>query len=145
MRGKFGPPKSRHARRQVPIDHDLVTALRTHRGRGEWIADEDLVFCARNGHPLRHENVRRRVMLPAAGEAAAPLIGFHTFQHTTATRLFGAGRNAVQVQCWLERHSPAFTLIVYVHLMDGDVGEPAGLPGGQVALPSSGLSPAVAS
>jgi integrase len=42
------------------------------------------------------------------------------------------GRNAVQVQRWLGHHSPAFTLATYVHLLDGDLGEP-------LAVPSEGM------
>jgi hypothetical protein len=34
------------------------------------------------------------------------------------------------VQRWLGHHSPAFTLATYVHLLDGDVGEPLKLPDG---------------
>jgi integrase len=60
--------------------------------------------------------------------------GFHTFRHTVASRLFAAGRNVVQVQRWLGHHSASFTLDTYVHLLDGDLGEP-------VCLASSGLSP----
>jgi hypothetical protein len=30
----------------------------------------------------------------------------------------------VQVQRWLGHHSPSFTLDTYVHLLDGDLGEP---------------------
>jgi hypothetical protein len=37
-------------------------------------------------------------------------------------------RNAVQVQHWLGHHSAAFTLATYVHLLDGDIGEPLELP-----------------
>jgi integrase len=50
--------------------------------------------------------------------------GFHTFRHTIASRMFAAGRNAVQVQHWLGHHSAAFTLARYVHLLDGDLGGP---------------------
>lgn len=124
VRGRFGPPKSRYGKRAVPIDHALVVELRARRKAAEWPGDEDLVFPATNGEPLRQENVRRRVLNPAAGEAGVPWAGFHTFRHTCATRLFGAGRNAVQVQRWLGHHSPAFTLDTYVHLLDGDLGEP---------------------
>jgi len=41
--------------------------------------------------------------------------------------LFAEGRNAVQVQRWLGHHSPAFTLATYVHLLDGDIGQPLAL------------------
>jgi integrase len=46
------------------------------------------------------------------------------FRHTCASILFAEGRNAVQVQRWLGHHSAAFTLATYVHLLDGDLGEP---------------------
>ena len=38
--------------------------------------------------------------------------------------VFAQGRNVVQVQRWLGHHSPSFTLDTYVHLLDGDLGEP---------------------
>ena len=64
----------------------------------------------------------------AAGEADLSWVGFHTFRHTCASLLFAEGRNAVQVQRWLGHHSPAFTLSVYVHLLDEDLGGPLSLP-----------------
>jgi integrase len=53
--------------------------------------------------------------------------GNETFRHTCASLLFARGRNAVRVQRWLGHHPPAFTLSRYVHLLDGDVGEPLDL------------------
>ena len=124
VRGRFGPPKSKYGKRAVPIDHALVLELRARQKAAEWSEEDDLVFPATNGSPLRQENVRRRALNPAAEEAGVAWAGFHTFRHTCATRLFADGRNAVQVQRWLGHHSPAFTLSVYVDLLDGDLGEP---------------------
>jgi integrase len=124
VRGRFGPPKSKYGRRSVPVNSDLVSALRRWRKETEWPDDGDLVFPALNGEPLRQENVRRRVLKPVVEEAGVPWAAFHTFRHTCATRLFADGRNAVQVQRWLGHHSPAFTLQVYVHLLDDDLGGP---------------------
>ena len=124
MRGKFGPPKSKYGRRTVPIESILVDALKSRRDLAERREDGDLVFAAKNGEPLRQENVRRRVLKPAAEEAGVPWAAFHTFRHTCATFLFAQGRNAVQVQRWLGHHSPAFTLATYVHLLDEDLGGP---------------------
>lgn len=124
VKGRMGPPKSRHGNRQVPIDAALVSELRRRRRDSERPEDDALVFPAMNGEPLRQENLRRRVLEPTAEEAGVPWAGFHTFRHTCATRLFGEGRNAVQVQRWLGHHSPAFTLSVYVHLLDEDLGAP---------------------
>lgn len=132
VKGTMGPPKSKHGRRQVPIDHDAVTVLRRVRDAAGDAEPADLVFRTTTGAPLDYSNTRRRVLVPVAGEAGVPWIGFHTFRHTCATRLFGAGRNAVQVQRWLGHHSPAFTLSVYVHLLDGDLGEPIALPAPRV-------------
>ena len=111
----------------VPIDHELVVELREGPlNESEWPGDEDLVFPATNGQPLRQENVRAaRCWNVTAEEAGVAWAGFsHVPAYVRHGRLFAAGRNAVQVQRWLGHHSPAFTLSVYVHLLDGDVGGP---------------------
>ena len=64
------------------------------------------------------------MLSPASGEADLSWVGFHTFRHTCASLLFAEGRNAVQVQRWLGHHSPRSTLSTYVHLLQGDLGEP---------------------
>jgi integrase len=124
VRGKIGVPKSRHSRRDVPISHTLVRALRSHQQQSEWRDATDPVFPTTTGTVMAPNNLSRRVLKPAAEEAGAPWAGFHTFRHTCATLLFAEGRNAVQVQRWLGHHSPAFTLATYVHLLDGDIGPP---------------------
>jgi integrase len=118
----YQPPKSRHSRRRVPVDAELVSALRAHRAHGEWPGDEHLVFPNLSGKPHSYHNTYSRVLKPTAQEAGVPWAGFHTFRHTCATRLFAGGRNAVQVSRWLGHHSAAFTLSVYVHLLDDDLG-----------------------
>jgi hypothetical protein len=76
-------------------------------------------------HPHRElhgrNNVYTRVLVPARTAAGLPWVGFHTFRHTCATRLFRHGLNAKQVQLWLGHHSPAFTLATYVHLVPEDL------------------------
>ena len=128
VKGWMGPPTSDYGRRDVPLGHDLVLALREARRDSEWPGAEDLVFPAMNGSPLDVSNLRRRALDPAAEEADVAWIGFHTFRHTCATMLFGAGRNVVQVQRWLGHHSAAFTLETYVHLLDDDLGGALALP-----------------
>jgi integrase len=108
----------------VPLDHSLALALSELKSASEESAPDDLVFAAANGSPLMPNNVRRRVLKPAAEKAGLSWVGFHAFRHTCASLLFAEGRNAVQVQRWLGHHSPAFTLSTYVHLLDGDIGEP---------------------
>jgi integrase len=88
------------------------------------LVPEDLVFRSAVGTLLDPDNLADRVLGPACAEASVEWAGFHTFRHTVASRLFAAGRNAVQVQRWLGHHSPSFTLDTYVHLLDDDLGEP---------------------
>ena len=64
---------------------------------------------------------RRPVILkPAAAAAGVPWASWQTLRHTCGSLLFRHGANAEQVQVWLGHHSPAFTLAVYVHLLDDD-------------------------
>src|SRR2546423_4697868 len=128
VRGTLGPPKTRYSRRDVPLPAELVVELRRLRTDSGWPDDEQLVFPALNGAWLNVSNLRRRVLVPAREQAALQWVGFHTFRHTCASRLFAHGRNAVQVQRWMGHHSAAFTLGRYVHLLDGDLGGSLPLP-----------------
>lgn len=119
-----GPLKSKYARRDLPIPLDLADRLAALKA-----PDDRLVFRSRErgevgGGPLDPDNLYDRVLSPACGEAGVEWAGFHTFRHTVASRLFAAGRNAVQVQRWLGHHSPSFTLDTYIHLLDADLGAP---------------------
>jgi len=129
VRGRYGPPKSRHSKRDVPLERSLVSELRERRRDSEWPGEEDLVFPSEVGGPLDHSNVMRRVLRPVAEEVGAPWAGFHTFRHTCASMLFERGANAKQVQRWLGHHSAAFTLDTYVHLLEDQLGEPLELEG----------------
>jgi integrase len=114
-----GPLKSRYGRRDVPIPIELADRL-----RALCVAKDELVFRSSVGTFLDPDNIAERVLAPACSEAGLEWVGFHAFRHTVASRLFAEGRDAVQVQRWLGHHSPAFTLATYVHLLDGDLGEP---------------------
>src|SRR5947209_4794625 len=66
-------------------------------------------------------------VLGAVAEEAGVLVGdvSHAPSHLRVASVRG-GAHAVQVQRWLGHHSPAFTLSVYVHLLDDDPGGPPG-------------------
>jgi integrase len=117
----IGPLKSRHSRRDLPISSAMADQLRDHVAG---LSPEDLAFRSAVGTMLDPDNLADRVLSPACAEAGVEWAGFHTFRHTVASMLFAGGRNAVQVQRWLGHHSPSFTLDTYVHLLDGDLGEP---------------------
>lgn len=119
--GMVQAPKTKQSRRDISLAPALVEKLSV---RVAGLAPNDLIFSARNGEPLRAENVRRRQLRPAADEAGLGTIGFHTFRHSAASLLFERGANIKEVQEFLGHHSPAFTLETYVHLL-GDGGGPA--------------------
>jgi integrase len=124
---KIGPPKSRAGRRTVPLPSSLAMALRLRRAEAEWSEADDLVFPSSTGTAMSDNNLRSRVLAPAAKAAGVPWIGFHTLRHTCATLLFAQGRNIRQVSAWLGHADPSFTLRTYVGLLDGDVGGPLDL------------------
>ncbi len=82
VKGRMGPPKSRHGRRQVPIDYELVLALRKARKDTDWPDDEHLVFPAGNSKPLGQPNLYRDALKGPREEANLSWVGFHTFRHS---------------------------------------------------------------
>jgi integrase len=135
-RGRVGLPKGRKKRR-VPISGDLARRLWARRKEAH-ARDDDLIFTSTSGKRIGTSNTISRVLKPAAVEAglgqwvregskrrADTWVGFHTFRHTTATRLFvGQGWNAVQVSKFLGHADAGFTLRTYVHLLPEDLPEP---------------------
>ena len=75
-----------------------MSELREWRRASEWAGEQDLVFPSLKGTPVIVENLRRRVLRPAAEEAGASCAGFHTFRHTCGSMLFEGGKSAKQVQ-----------------------------------------------
>jgi integrase len=90
--------------------------------RSQGAADE-LLFTSPRGQHVDRRWLRRYVLDPATEAAGVPRVTFHTFRHTCASLLFAAGKSPKQVQTWLGHTDPAFTLRVYVHLMDDGLGD----------------------
>ena len=82
VKGRYGPPKSQHGRRDVPLGFALVKALRERRTASEWHEDHDLVFPSLAGTPMSAENLARRTLKPAVQEAGAGWAAYHSFRHT---------------------------------------------------------------
>ena len=81
----------------------------------------------REGGPSDPGALPRRVLVAAAQRAGLTGVGFHTLRHTCASLLIESGMNVLRLQRWMGHHSPAFTLEVYGHLLDGDLGPPLDL------------------
>jgi integrase len=127
VRGRVHPPKSRHGRRDVPLDPALVDALRRHHRETEWPEADHPVFASTVGGPLQVNNLRRRQLAPLFQEIDAPWASFHSFRHTYTSLLIARGENIVRISRLLGHHSAAFTLSVYAHLLPDDAAAPLDL------------------
>lgn len=115
--GEVGPPKSSTGVRQVPLS--TATCRRLWRRQG---SPDALLFTGPRGGHVDRRWLARGVLDPATEAAGVPWVSFHTFRHTCASVLFAAGKSPKQVQVWLGHSDPAFTLRVYVHLLDDGLG-----------------------
>jgi integrase len=122
VRGTFGEPKTKHARRDVPLSESIARSLWNAR-KASGAQDDAPIFGGADGQPLDRWTVFR-VVRAAGKRASVPWVGLHTLRHSAATMLFRSGWNAVQVQKFLGHHSPAFTLATYVHLLPDDLPTP---------------------
>jgi integrase len=138
-------PKSDHGVRDVPLPHAVVVELRAHvaklppapaAAQAKW---GRLAFPSAAGTPMAPENLRRRVLKPAAEEAGAPWAGFHAFRHAFASLHIERGTNIVRLSRLLGHHKPSFTLDVYAHMLDDGMGQPLDLDAelGSVARPDA--------
>lgn len=121
-KGKIGPLKSKYARREVPLTKATAQRLwqRQRDARGQ---PGEYVFTTATGVLLDRVNLGNRMLKPAAKRAVVEWATWHTLRHTCASILFREGWNAGQVCRLLGHHSPAFTLSVYIHVLDSDVPE----------------------
>jgi integrase len=117
--GVVGAPKSRYGFRCVPLGGELVKRLDGLREDGA--NEQDLVFRNRRGAPLNPNNLRSRVLAPAAKRAGLSGAGLHAFRHTCASLLIERGLSPLRLQRWMGHHSAAYTLDVYGHLIDAEL------------------------
>jgi integrase len=119
-------PKKKYGRREVPLPHSLVLALRTHVAT---LPDNPnaLVFANALGTPIDPRTVRRDFLGAAMEEIGAPGLSFHSLRHTFASLQLARGVNVVALSRVLGHHSAAFTPATYVHLLPGDEAPPLDL------------------
>ncbi len=113
--GRFGTPKTASSKRDLPMGDGLKHAFLVHRGRGEEVASESLVFCTRKGTAFNSKNLQQRVLWPACDKAGISRIGWHSFRHTHATLLSMLGESLKTAQAQLGHSSLQTTLEVYTH------------------------------
>lgn len=113
--GRFGLPKTRSSRRDVPMSESVRGALEKHRSRARQTGPEDLVFASRVQTPLNPKNLLRRVLRPACEGLGLPPISWHSFRHTHATLLGEVGESLRTAQAILGHSNLETTLNVYTH------------------------------
>jgi integrase len=101
-------PKTARARRRVDLPDAAVEALLDHRkamlAEGHDVRS-GLVFCDRQGGPLRRSNLARRHHQAIIARAAVPRIRIHDLRHTHASLLLASGVHPKLVPrlCCIER------------------------------------------
>jgi integrase len=120
VRGVTGAPKSYYGARAIPLAEEL--AGRLHALRPPDAEDEALVFPNRRGRPLNPNNLRNRVLKPAAKRADVPGVGLHALRHTCASLLIEERTSSLRLQRWMGHHAAAYTLETYGHLINDELG-----------------------
>ncbi|MEV5441406.1 tyrosine-type recombinase/integrase [Streptomyces sp. NPDC052644] len=136
----LGPVKN-HEKRSVPLPRSFADELGTlARGKGQ----NDLLFTAPEGGPLRYSNFRSRIFDPAVREAGLGGMGVtpHKLRHTAASLAIAAGADVKVVQTMLGHKDASMTLNVYGHLFPDRLDEVADAldAGRKVALALAGAS-----
>ena len=91
VRGKIGPTKTDGSYRSIAMSQRVYDALRE-----QWAFSgkkSAFVFCARNGEPLNHRNVTRRVWYPLLAHLGLEKRNPYQTRHTAATLWLAAGEN----------------------------------------------------
>jgi integrase len=130
----FGPPKTRAARRTVPLTRDVSDALVEHLAARN-VADEPdaLVFVAPQGGPVRHSLFRRRAWEPACVAAGLAVVEkdekgkrkryvglrIHDLRHTAVAMWIAAGAAPNEVAKRAGHTSVVTVLDRYGHLLPG--------------------------
>ncbi|ACX52443.1 integrase family protein [Ammonifex degensii KC4] len=123
----FHEPKTKKARRRIPIDPVTTAWLREWRkeqleerlraGEG-WADREGLVFTTRKGTVVDRDDLLR-ALRRACREAGVPGIRFHDLRHTHASLLLRQNVHPKVVQERLGHASVKTTLDLYSHLLPG--------------------------
>src|SRR5258708_5083318 len=87
----WGPPKSAAGTRTVVLPAFICDVMVEHLARWSEPGVEGLVFVMPEGTPLRRENFRKRVWLPACRAVGIAGVRFHDLRHTNATLAAASG------------------------------------------------------
>ncbi len=113
----FGETKTRASRRPISIPSWLVDVLAEHITT--YPGDDDLIFTAPAGGPLRRTTFRTRFWKPAVQASVGEPCRFHDMRHTHVALLIEQGAHPSVIASRLGHTSVRTVLDVYGHLFEG--------------------------
>lgn len=113
----FGPPKT-HEARTVIVPRFVIDEIQPLL---EGKKADELVFSATRGGPVRLNNFRRRVFVPAAARIGQAGLVPHDLRDTAASLAISSGASIKAVQRMLGHASAKMTLDVYGSLFEEDL------------------------
>jgi integrase len=114
-RGELVEPKTKAARREVPIPPSLGKALAAHQLASRYSKPTDYVFASETGGPLHYRNIVRRGLDKAIEETGLPHLTWHDLRHVAASALIAQGCSVAYLSRLLGHASPSITLSTYAH------------------------------
>jgi integrase len=124
---RFKPPKTKHGKRTISLPQSSVSELRAHLnkvrerrlilGMGKPTSD-DLLFPRWDGQ-VRSPNWLTQKFQLAMKALKIEGVTLHSLRHTHASQLIASGMDVLTISRRLGHGSPAITLTVYGHLMQG--------------------------
>jgi integrase len=116
--GDYAPPKTKAAVRRIPLSEEMTKHLAELKLRSRYSSDDDPVFAARNGKPLKHRNATRRGFENAAEQAVIGGVSFHSMRHAFASRMIDRGISSTVLAALMGHESSTITERRYIHLFD---------------------------
>jgi integrase len=114
----FSAPKTNAGMRRITLPDFVVDVMSDHLARWSAAGSDGLIFVMPEGTPLRRENFRKRVWLPACRAAGITGLRFHDLRHTGATLAAASGAPLRAVMHRLG-HASAAAAIRYQHRVAG--------------------------
>ncbi len=117
--GQFQTPKTKNARRAIDLTDELVHELKVWKLRCP-PNEHSLMFPSPAARITQHDNMMKRVFIPALKRAGLRQVSFHSLRHSNASIRIKNGQNLKYLSKQLGHSSVAFTLDVYGHLFEDD-------------------------
>ena len=120
VRGTIGPTKTSGSHRSIAMSQRVYDALRE-----QWEVSGEkstFVFCARNGEPLNHRNITRRVWYPLLVDLSLTKRNPYQTRHTAATLWLAAGESPEWIARQLGHANTSMLFRVYSRYVPNLVG-----------------------